>query len=78
MILGRSISGAAAPFQLCRWDGTSVTVELLDVSFHVMKPQGIMMKPEGITVFHADGARRILIVDDAGGFATFSAADAGD
>ena len=78
VILGRSISGAAAPFQLCRWDGTSVTVELLDVSFDVMQPQEIMMKPEGITVFHADGARRILIVDDAGGFATFSAADAGD
>jgi Protein of unknown function (DUF3616) len=78
VILGRSISRGAAPFQLCRWDGTSVTVEVLDVSFDRMKPEGIMMKPEGITVFDADRARRILIVDDAGGFATFSAADAGD
>ena len=78
VILGRSRSREAARFQLCRWDGTSVTVEVLDVSFQrLMKPGTIMMKPEGITVFHADGARRILIVDDAGGFATFSAADAG-
>ena len=73
VVLGRSISGAAAPFQLCTWDGTSTTVKVLDVSF-----DNPSMKPEGITVFHADGARRILIVDDASGYATFSAADAGD
>jgi hypothetical protein len=72
VVLGRSISGAAGPFQLCTWDGTSTTVTVLDVKFNQS------MKPEGVTVFHADGARRILIVDDARGYATFSAADAGD
>jgi hypothetical protein len=72
VVLGRSISGATAPFQLCTWDGTSTTVTVLDVKFNQS------MKPEGVTVFHADGARRILIVDDARGYATFSAADAGD
>jgi hypothetical protein len=72
LVLGRSISGAAVPFQLCTWDGTSTTVKVLEVSF------APLMKPEGVTVFDADGARRILIVDDAGGYATFSAAHAGD
>jgi hypothetical protein len=72
VILGRSISGGRAPFQLCTWDGTSTTVKELPVKFQPL------MKPEGVTVFHADGARQILIVDDAGGYATFSAADAGD
>jgi Protein of unknown function (DUF3616) len=72
VILGRSISGAAAPFQLSTWDGISTSVKVLDVNFHPS------MKPEGVTVFQANGARQILIVDDASGYATFSAAAAGD
>jgi hypothetical protein len=70
VILGRSISRAAAPFQLCTWDGTSRNVKVLDMNFHPS------MKPEGVTVFQTNGARQILIVDDAGGYATFSAGDA--
>lgn len=50
VVLGRSISGGAAPFQLSTWDGTSATVNELDVSFHAL------MKPEGVTFFHVDGA----------------------
>jgi hypothetical protein len=63
VVLGRSISGGAAPFQLCTWDGTASTVTVLDVAFDSM------MKPEGVTAFPGDGIRKILIVDDAGGFA---------
>jgi hypothetical protein len=62
-VLGQSISLGAAPFQLCTWDGTASSVTVLDVAFDSM------MKPEGVTAFPGDGARKILIVDDAGGFA---------
>lgn len=67
VVVGRSRSGGAVPFQLCTWDGASSAVDILDVTF---EPH--VMKPEGVTAFPGGGARKILIVDDAGGFATVS------
>ncbi len=67
VLLGRSVSLGAAPFQLCTWDGTASTVTVLDVKFDSM------MKPEGVTAFPGDGPRKILFVDDAGGFAVVNA-----
>jgi hypothetical protein len=69
VLLGRSISGGGAPFQLCAWDGVDTAAEELKVQFRSS------MKPEGVTVFNVDGVRQVLIVDDAGGFATIKAAD---
>jgi Protein of unknown function (DUF3616) len=70
ILLGRSLStDPGVPFQLCVWDGTSTAIEVLQVRFEPT------MKPEGVTVFSVDGTRRALIVDDAGGFATFKAHD---
>ena len=72
VIVGRSISGGDVPFQLCTWDGiasaVNVSMSRLTASFFVA------MKPEGVTAFPGDGARKILIVDDAGGFAILSSA----
>jgi hypothetical protein len=72
VVVGRSIGGNV-PFQLCTWDGTSSAVNVLDVTFEPapMKPE---MKPEGVTTFPGDAVRKILFVDDAGGFAILSPA----
>lgn len=70
VLLGRSISSDPhVPFELCVWDGVGTAAEVLPVTFEQT------MKPEGVTVFDVDGVRRILIVDNAGGFATFKATD---
>jgi hypothetical protein len=69
VIVGRSISGGDAPFQLCTWDGTASAVNVLDVTFEPPASSISAMKPEGVTAFPGDGARKVLIVDDAGGFA---------
>lgn len=67
VILGRSTAGDA-PFELCGWDGTAPTVTVLDVTFEPPASSPMAMKPEGVTVLPGDGARSVLIVDDAGGF----------
>ena len=64
ILLGRSVSSKRVPFQLCTWDGSSPTVNVIDVTFERRS-----MKPEGVTAIPGKGARRILFVDDAGGFA---------
>jgi hypothetical protein len=70
IVLGRSLStDLGVPFQLCVWDGTSTAIEVLQVQFEPT------MKPEGVTVFAVGGTRHVLIVDDAGGFATFKPHD---
>lgn len=66
VVVGRSISFAHAPFELCSWDGTSPTVSVLDVTF-----EGLSMKPEGVTAVPGDD-RKILIVDDDSGFAVLT------
>ena len=63
ILLGRSISRDNEPFQLCTWKGTGDHVTLLDVAFHRS------MKPEGITTFSRGDKKKILIVDDDGGYA---------
>ena len=63
ILLGRSISKGNEPFQLCTWNGSSDDVRLLDVRFHRS------MKPEGITSFSSGDEKKILIVDDKGGYA---------
>jgi Protein of unknown function (DUF3616) len=65
LLLGRSTSSSDAPFQLCTWDGSSEEVTLLDVAFHRS------MKPEGVTTFWSGDEKKILIVDDGGGYAVF-------
>ncbi len=64
VLLGRSISGREVPFELCTWDGTGPSVQVLEFGF----PKS--MKPEGVTGFRSGGARRILVVGDSGSFAT--------
>lgn len=63
LLLGRSTSQGKEPFQLCAWNRGNDRVELLDVTFHRTA------KPEGVTAFSVDGHRRMLIVDDGGGYA---------
>ena len=63
ILIGRSTSMADEPFQLCAWDGTSDTFRLLDLKFRRS------MKPEGVVAFSSGDERRLLIVDDRGGFA---------
>ena len=42
VLLGRSTSKDDEPFQLCTWNGSSDSVQLLDVKFHrSMKPEGV-------------------------------------
>jgi hypothetical protein len=72
VVVGRSISGGAVPFQLCTWDGTASAVNVLDVTFEPDFSSTSPMKPEGVTAFPGDGPRKILIVDDADGFAILS------
>ncbi len=69
VVVGRSISGGDVPFQLCTWDGNAKAVNVLDVTFEPAAPVRPEMKPEGVAAFLGDGARRILIVDDRGGYA---------
>ena len=63
VLIGRSTSMADEPFQLCAWDDGSDTVRLLDLKFRRS------MKPEGVVAFSGGDERRLLIVDDRGGFA---------
>ena len=65
ILLGRSRSGDDAPFQLCAWTRGSDDVRLMGVKFEKN------MKPEGVTPVYGDGKRKILVVDDAGGYAVF-------
>jgi hypothetical protein len=67
ILLGRSLSGDDAPFQLCVWNGASNDVRLIAIKFHKS------MKPEGITTFSSGGKTRILVVDDGGGYAVVKA-----
>jgi hypothetical protein len=67
ILLGRSLSGDDAPFRLCAWTRGSDDVRLIDVKFERK------MKPEGVTTFSIGGKRKILVVDDAGGYAVFKA-----
>jgi hypothetical protein len=69
VVVGRSISGGNAPFQLCTWDGSASAVDVLDVTFRRESTTRPETKPEGVTAFRGPGARRLLIVDDNGGFA---------
>lgn len=64
VVVGRSITAGSVPFQLCTWDGSGTHVEVLDVTF---RPAS--MKPEGVTRFPGGGPRKLLFVDDSGGFA---------
>jgi hypothetical protein len=65
VLVGRSVSGTATPFQLYLWDGAATgKVRLLrDLSF------AEKMKPEGVAVGSVGGRRAIIFVDDRGGFA---------
>jgi hypothetical protein len=65
ILLGRSTSTGNEPFQLCAWNGSSDDVQLLDVTFHRS------MKPEGVVAFSSGDERRLLVVDDRGGYAAF-------
>jgi hypothetical protein len=67
ILLGRSRSGADVPFQLCAWSPGSGAVRVIDVKF------AQNMKPEGVTTFSNGGKRKILVVDDAGGYAVVKA-----
>jgi len=63
VLLGRSVSGDDVPFQLCRWDGVSTSVDV-----QAELPQ--RMKPEGVSVIQGEGPRRVLVVGDTGSFAS--------
>jgi hypothetical protein len=63
ILLGRSTSRGDAPFQLCTWNGSSDKVRLLDIAFHRS------MKPEGVTTFWNGDEKKILVIDDGGGYA---------
>jgi hypothetical protein len=63
ILLGRSTSRGDEPFQLCRWNGSSDKVRMLDIAFHRS------MKPEGVTTFWSGEEKKILFIDDAGGYA---------
>lgn len=63
ILVGRSTSATDEPFQLCSWNGVSDGVQLLDVTFRKS------MKPEGVVAFAGGDERKLLIVDDRGGYA---------
>lgn len=67
ILLGRSLSRGDEPFRLCIWTAGSDEVRLVDVKFHRS------MKPEGVTMFSIGGKRKILLVDDTGGYAVVKA-----
>ena len=73
VIVGRSTIGLV-PFELCTWDGVSSDLNVLDVTFTTLNKTGVQppMKPEGVTAIPGHGPRKVLIVDDAGGFAVKS------
>lgn len=75
VMVGRSTVGLV-PFELCTWGGISSSVNVLDVGFTTLNEPGVAppMKPEGVTAFPGNGPRKILIVDDAGGFAVVNPA----
>jgi Protein of unknown function (DUF3616) len=62
ILLGRSLSRDDEPVRLCAWDGLD-DVKLLDLKFHRS------MKPEGITTYSDGDRRKLLVVDDRGGYA---------
>jgi hypothetical protein len=63
VLLGRSTSTGEEPFQLGVWNGSSDNVQRLDVRFHRS------MKPEGVVAFSSGNERRLLVIDDRGGYA---------
>lgn len=63
ILLGRSTSRSDAPFQLSTWNGSNDKVRQLDIAFHRS------MKPEGVTTFWSGDEKKILVIDDAGGYA---------
>jgi hypothetical protein len=63
ILLGRSTSRGDAPFQLCRWSDRSDEIRLLNIVFHRS------MKPEGVTTFWSGDEKKILVIDDGGGYA---------
>ncbi|MEU0791201.1 hypothetical protein ABZ342_14125 [Amycolatopsis sp. NPDC005961] len=63
LLLGRSASHGDAPFRLGTWRRGDDSVRLLDITFHRTA------KPEGVTTFSLGDERKILIVDDGGGYA---------
>jgi hypothetical protein len=63
LLLGRSTSHDDEPFQVGTWNRSSDRVQVLDVTFHRTA------KPEGVTTFSIGDEQRMLIVDDAGGYA---------
>jgi hypothetical protein len=65
IMLGRSTSNGDEPFQLGTWKGGDDDIELLDIDFHRS------MKPEGVFAFSSGDERKLLIVDDRGGYAVF-------
>ena len=65
ILLGRSTSTGNEPFQLGTWNGSRDNVQLLDVTFHRS------MKPEGVVAFSSGDERKLLGVDDLGGYAVF-------
>ncbi len=65
ILLGRSTSSADEPFRLGTWKGGDDEIKLLDVTFQRS------MKPEGVVAFSDRDDRKLLIVDDRGGYAVF-------
>ena len=63
ILIGRSKSTGDEPFQLCAWNGSSDDLQFFDVTFHRS------MKPEGVVAFSIGDERKLLIVDDRGGYA---------
>lgn len=63
ILLGKSLSRKAEPFALCTWARGSDALRVSGARFRDS------MKPEGCTAYYTDGERRILIVDDRGGYA---------
>ena len=63
ILLGRSTSMTDEPFQLCSWNGAAMP------SSCSMSTSVKSMKPEGVVAFAGGDERRLLIVDDRGGYA---------
>ncbi|MGV0811900.1 hypothetical protein ABQF34_08030 [Mycolicibacterium boenickei] len=69
ILVGKSLSGKSDPFTLHTWTRGADALHDTGARFHRS------MKPEGCTVFYRNGERRILIVDDRGGYAVARMAD---
>ncbi|MGV0744995.1 hypothetical protein [Mycolicibacterium sp. XJ870] len=63
LLLGRALSDGDEPFLLAVWNRDRNDLHILDTKFHKS------MKPEGITTFFVGGQKKMLIVDDRGGYA---------